>query len=333
MPNNMPNNMSQNMSNNVSSSMQSTSEEILADIQNLQQTEQGLFSSLETNANLTPEQQTKIINNINQITNMRVNLYKTLSNVNGFFQNALKTSHGTLEDQSVAINIVEEELNRLKQSLKNLQTEKTNKLRIVEINNYYGDRYYEHSQLMKIVIFTLVPVIILTFLKRNDLLPSFIYNALLVIIAAIGGYFFWKRIASIWSRDPMYYDEYNWYFDPSAAPAPSGNTTDPWLNKNSSFGTCIGQMCCSSGQTYDASLNQCIGDSTVMPMIMHSSSSSSPSPPSPSPSPSPSSSMENIVNSVLSKDSSTNNYKFNSMFSPPPAASNTKSFTTYQGFR
>lgn len=319
----MSNNMSNNMSTNVSSSMQSTSEEILADIQNLQQTEQGLFSSLETNANLTPDQQTKIINNINQITNMRVNLYKTLSNVNGFFQNALKTSHGTLEDQSVAINIVEEELNRLKQSLKNLQTEKTNKLRIVEINNYYGDRYYEHSQLMKIVIFTLVPVIIITFLNRNDLLPSFIYYALLVIIAAIGGYFFWKRIASIWSRDPMYYDEYNWYFDPSAAPAPSGNTTDPWLNKNSTFGTCIGQMCCSNGQTYDASLNQCIGDSTVMPMaanMMHSSSNSS-------------SSMENIVNNVLSKDSSTNNYKFNSMFSPPPAASNSKSFTTYQGFR
>jgi hypothetical protein len=172
-------------------------------------------------------------------------------------------------------------------------------------------------------------------LKRNDLLPSFIYYALLVIIAAIGGYFFWKRIASIWSRDPMYYDEYNWYFDPSAAPAPSGNTTDPWLNKNSSFGTCIGQMCCSNGQTYDASLNQCIGDSTVMSMAANMMNPSSPSSnPSSSPSSNPSSSsMENIVNNVLSKDSSTNNYKFNSMFSPPPAASNSKSFTTYQGFR
>jgi len=29
-------------------------------------------------------------------------------------------------------------------------------------------------------------------------------------------------------------------------------------------GTCIGEYCCSDGQTWDASLNQCIGSSNVV---------------------------------------------------------------------
>jgi hypothetical protein len=293
--------------------MQATSEEILNDIQNLQETEQGLFNSLETNSNLTTEQRDQIMQNISQITNMRVNLYQALSNVNGFFQNTLRTSHGTLEDQSVAIRIVEQELNRMKQGLQTLQTEKTNKLRLVEINTYYGDKYAEHSQLMKIVIFTLVPIIILTLLKRNDLIPSVIYYSLTVVIAAIGAYFFWKRMASVLSRDSIYYDEYNWQFNPGDLPKPSGDKKDPWLS-NGNLGTCIGPMCCSTGQTYDASLNQCVGDSTVMvPAAMNSSL------------------KESFVNHVLSKDSSTNNYKSGNIFSNP-TPSNTKSFAFNKWF-
>ena len=59
-------------------------EQILNDIQSLQKMEQDLFSSLETNTNLTPQQQQKIIEKMNQITNMRINLYKTLNGVNDF---------------------------------------------------------------------------------------------------------------------------------------------------------------------------------------------------------------------------------------------------------
>ena len=48
-----------------------------------------------------------------------------------------------------------------------LNLKKNNKMRLVEINDYYGDKYAEHSQLMKIVIFTLIPVIILAILNKN----------------------------------------------------------------------------------------------------------------------------------------------------------------------
>jgi polysaccharide deacetylase 2 family uncharacterized protein YibQ len=76
--------------------------------------------------------------------------------VNNYFESALNTSIGSLKEQVVAIGIVENELNRAKKRLEILEEEKNNKIRLVEINNYYGDKYAEHSQLMKIVIFILI---------------------------------------------------------------------------------------------------------------------------------------------------------------------------------
>jgi hypothetical protein len=253
------------LSNSQSPNVQGNIEQILNDIESLQQLEQPLLNSLETNPNLTPQEQQKIIEKMNQISNMRINLYETTGNVNTFFQNALTSSVGTLKEQVVAIGIVENELNQSKKRLELLESERNNKIRLVEINNYYGDKYAEHSQIMKIVIFTLIPVIILVVLNNKGILPTSIYTALLIIISAIGGYFFWIRLASIISRDNMNYQEYNWYFDPNSAPTPSSSSSsssDPWANQNATS-TCIGQACCSTGQIWDSSLNQCTGSSTV----------------------------------------------------------------------
>jgi len=238
-------------------------EQILNDIQTLQQMEQQLFNNLETNTNLSPQQQQEIIEKMNQISNMRINLYQTLSGVNSFFQNALSSSVGTLKEQTVAIGIVENELNQAKKRLEALEAEKNNKIRLVEINDYYGDRYAEHSQLMKIIIFILVPVIILAILNNKGILPNIIYYVLLVIICAIGGYYFWIRYFSMITRNNMNYQEYDWYFDPASAPTSSGGVSDPWLSNDLDFGTCVGQACCSTGQIWDPSINQCIGTSTV----------------------------------------------------------------------
>jgi hypothetical protein len=242
--------------------MSHNNEQILSDIQSLQQMEQQLFTSLETNTNLTSEQQQQIVDKMNQLSNMRINLYQTLGGVNNFFQNALSSSVGTLREQTVAIGIVESELNKSKQRLASLETEKNNQIRLVEINNYYGDKYAEHASLMKIIIFMLLPVIILVFLNNKGILPNTIYYILIVIVSAIGTYYLWHRFASIIMRDNMNYDEYNWWFDPSKAPIDSGVISeDPWLSLNMP-GTCIGEFCCSENQKYDTKLNKCLNSAT-----------------------------------------------------------------------
>ena len=66
-----------------------TNDQLVTDIQSLQTMEQELFSSLENNPNLTNEQQQKIVEKMNQLSDMRINLYQTLSGVNNYYQNAL----------------------------------------------------------------------------------------------------------------------------------------------------------------------------------------------------------------------------------------------------
>jgi hypothetical protein len=231
--------------------------DILSDISSLQQLEQDLFSTLETNTNLTQDQINQTINQINSLSSMRIELYQSLGSINYFYQDSLESSLGTLKEQANAIGIIESELNQSKKRLDILETDKNNKIRLIEINDYYGEKYAEHSQLMQLIIFTLIPIIIITILKKKEILPEKIYYILLVIICIFGGYFFWIKYMSIITRDNMDYQEYDWYFDPNTGPPPSTtNITDPWGNLPQPV--CVGADCCSSTEVYDASLNQCV---------------------------------------------------------------------------
>lgn len=251
-------------SNTQLPNVQDNTTQILNDIQSLQTIEQQLFNSLEENTGLTTDQQKKIVEKINNISKMRVNLYETLNGVNSFFKSALSNSKGTLTEQTAAIDIVEKELNTSKKRLKVLEEEKNNKIRLVEINDYYGQKYAEHSDLMKIIVIMLIPILILAILFNKGILPSKVYYILIAIIALIGAIFIWRTVFSIILRDPMNYQEYNWYFDPSTAPTSTSTTsTDPWASETSNFGNCIGDACCSDGLVYDSTLNQCIISTTT----------------------------------------------------------------------
>jgi hypothetical protein len=267
--------------------MEETNNQILTDIQNLQAIEQEMFSDLEENPDLTQQQQQAIVQKINQISSMRLNLYQTLNGVTGYFQNSLYNTQGTLKEQEAAINIVEDELNRAKEKLRILEEEKNNKIRLIEINTYYGEKYQEHAELMKIIIFTLVPIIILAILNNKGLIPNSIFYGLVTIIAIVGAYYMWVRLASIWSRSNMNYQEYNWpvYQPVGTATSPSQTATndDPWDNGvyiNTGTGTgCEDQSCCATGTTYDASINQCIvtGSTPPTPSPASATQSSTPS--------------------------------------------------------
>jgi hypothetical protein len=64
--------------------------------------------------------------------------------------------------------------------------------------------------------------------------------------------------------DNMNSQSYDRFFDPNSPPSSSASpsTTDPWASP-AGMGTCVGQNCCSTGQTWDNKLNQCVGSSSV----------------------------------------------------------------------
>jgi hypothetical protein len=245
----------------------------LNNISDLQNIEKGYFSKLNDSLmqnSLTPEEKDMLVQKINEISQMRVNLYKNLNGMYSFYHTNVASTRNTIEEQSVAIDIVEKELNEAKLRMKAVEEEKYNKLRLVEINNYYGQQYSEHTSIMKLIIMICVPVLLLTILLNRGILPRNLYTILIIVIVVVGVIYMWRYIISAVSRDNMNYQEYNWNFKPQDAPAIDTNVVpvNPWASKSN--GTCSGQACCDDGYTYnsDPMVNKCVTTASLTQSTM-----------------------------------------------------------------
>ena len=252
-----------NSSDSNFSSMQERNQQTLGDIKNLQDIEKELYNSLEKNATtniLTQEEKDQIVNKIKEISQMRLNLYANLKDVYSFFQQNVSSSRTTLAEQMMAIDIVENELTESKRRLQLLEDDKYNKLRLVEINTYYGKKYNAHANIMKTVVIICIPLLILGVLANQGILPQNIGNVLMATIIVIGVFAIGVQLIDISNRDNMNYDEYDWNFNPSDAPTEDNDTTlenNPWEFQSMSL-QCVGADCCNEESTYDTEKNLCI---------------------------------------------------------------------------
>ena len=240
----------------ISEDDSSATENIITNISELQDMEQQLINSLDASPSLSAIQKEQILAKIRQISTIRANLYATIGDLNDNYVNKLSSSQNILGDQLAAIQIVENGLEESKNSLQETEDIKNNAQRMIEINSYYGEKYAESTDLMKIIIYMLIPIIILAMLNRYNLLPNTVYYVLVAIIVFIALIYLGYKLSSIWSRNNMEYDVYDWNFDAKDAPVPGESVDAPWVSGLPY--TCIGQRCCSEGLNWDSTLGQCV---------------------------------------------------------------------------
>jgi hypothetical protein len=245
----------------MTDNLQERNDQIINNIKKLQDTEMKLYDSLESRS-LNTDQQKQIIDRINQISQMRMNLYASLKDMVSYYQQDVSDSRNAMNNQMVSVDIIENELNDSKRRLNLLESQKNNKMRLVEINTFYGKQYDAHKEIMKVVVFICIPVLILTVLANKGILPPRINSLLIGIIIIIGLIIIGSKIIDISNRDNMNFDEYNWYFNKDEAPtsstetqAESDGSSDPWETTTS---TCVGAECCYDNSTYDETQNRCI---------------------------------------------------------------------------
>ena len=248
------------MSGNIAST---TYTNIQDDITILQNDLNMLTLIRDTYPGMSPDQRGGVNRVIAEKTQMLQNAQERLIGLGSVFSKVYNQSTDVLSDQKQAQKIVSGELASTTTNLSVLEDTKNSKIRQVEINNYFAQKYDEQSQLMKIIIYTLVPIIILAIINKkiNLLLPDNIYYILVAIIMLLGIFFFLKRLRNMLSRNNMNYQELNWQFDPNKAPPSNGKEPiNPWANMSGmSIGTCFGSDCCVEGvQKYDAEQNKCV---------------------------------------------------------------------------
>jgi hypothetical protein len=238
------------------------SQQTISGITDLQTIEMKLYASLDNNK-LTAEQRSLIIDKINQIAQTRMSMYQGISNMSSSYQQTLATTNNSLQEQMLAIDIVENELNQAKRRLNLLEAQKNNKLRMVEINTYYGKQYSAYKDIAKNIVYICILVLIVVILGKKGILPPNIYITLNGMIITIGAIIIGKQLIKLSNKDNINYDQYNWYFNKAAAPVPPvassslSSSSDPWSMPTIA---CVGSTCCdeAKGFAYDSTQNMCI---------------------------------------------------------------------------
>lgn len=257
-------NQSQSVANTGSINFSQGSEQTISNISDLQTVEMKLYENLDNNK-LTPEARSRIIDKINEIAQTRMTLYQGISNMASSYQQNLATSNNTLQEQMLAIDIVENELNVAKRRLNLLEEQKYNKLRLVEINTYYGKQYNAYKDVAKNIVYLCILVLIIVILGKKGILPPNIYVTLNGLVIVVGIVIIGKQIIKLSNRDNMNFDEYDWYFNKSLAPVDTtggltgtgSSSSDPWATPSLA---CVGATCCNQadGFIYDSTQNMCV---------------------------------------------------------------------------
>ena len=257
-------------------------QEVLNQIDKLQVRERKLINELEgasSVAGFSPDNPEilKILADINTISKTREALFNSIVGKLSILQDGVAESRVDLVSQMTLLKVVEDQLNKVKSQMSSLQNRNDTKMRLVQINTYYGKRYESQTQVMKKIIIVCIPLIVLFVLKKKGLIPELISNYLLAITIVIGSIYVVRDIWEIHTRSNMNFDEYDWKYDDPSNHAPSIweynkknllKVENPFKNLLNNLGICVGDDCCSDGLFFDKKKQKC-----VVPSDMNSTNS------------------------------------------------------------
>jgi hypothetical protein len=245
-------------------SLQERNSQTLANIQSLQESEQELYQKLDDNT-ISTEQRTRIVMKINEISQMRLNLYETLKDIYENYGTNVTNAATLSKQQLMAAKIVEKQLNESKVRMNALDLKKNNALRMVEINTYYGKQYNAQARIMKTIAIGCIPIAVASLLANKGIVSEKIYAFIVAIILVVIMLMVGRQYIDMRNRDDMNYDEYDWYFNASTAPSSTAATgatgtgeDEVWASEPEA--TCTGAACCYEGSRFDEGLNVCVAN-------------------------------------------------------------------------
>ena len=149
-------------------------------------------------------------------------------------------------------------------NLTEVDQNKNNNLRQIEINNYYALRNKAFIDIFKTIIMFSIPLMILAVLSKIIVIPRSIISGASLIVIFLLIVIIIRRIISINSRDPRNFNNFTIPFDPNQKEledAGRSSSMSDILKKefNGSFG-CFNDACCGTGMKFDSAKKKCMLD-------------------------------------------------------------------------
>lgn len=211
--------------------IEAKNESIQQNIEQLRSIKDDLIHNLNNgiaNNSLSQSQITDYADKMDAIDKIVLGLNQNQIDLYSFFQKNIASTAKSIEEQGYATTIVSSELKNTTMKLGDIDQTKANKLRLIEINDYYSEQYLDRTNIMKSIILVCIPLIILTILKNKGLLNKSVFTILIIIIIVVGGIYLLKLFLKAVSHNNMQYQQYDWNFNIDAAPPvdtslPGGN--------------------------------------------------------------------------------------------------------------
>ena len=166
-----------------------TVEGVLEAIEGSQVEQQQLYDQLNTLSgdDESIAKQNEILDRINRLSMIRGTLFATLEQMYQRLGGRVATTRGVLADQITVAKVMEQQLVEAKRSLDQVVGTQDNKMRMVEVNTYYADKYRAQSGLMQLIIIVVVVFLVLVILLKRKLMPERLGAVLLIAVFIIGG--------------------------------------------------------------------------------------------------------------------------------------------------
>lgn len=242
----------------AASSMNARQQGIINNIAKIQDIERELLGKL--NGEMSASDRSEIVRQINDLAKARGDLYNNMNDFSSQLETVASERRNALVQNSVAVNVIRDQIANSSNTLDGLQQEKSNKMRLVEINNYYGKKYEFQTDIMKIIILTCVPVLVISILLKKGFIPNLIATGLIILIVAAGVIAVARKVIDLNRRNSFNFDQYDHPFNPyavSVTKTESTNLAD--INKLENPFLCIGPACCTDGATvWDDTTKKCI---------------------------------------------------------------------------
>jgi hypothetical protein len=205
------------------------------------------------------------LNDIKANVKTQSDLYRVAAEISELNATAAAVAADYENSRNLLSDVASEQLAEARANAEELISANDGKKRMIELNTYYGKRFNAQAGVVKLFIYTCVPVLILAILANAGLIPTTIAGFIIVIIIVTGLIYIYGAVSDINRRSKMNFDEYEWEFDPSRV----GNMSNPNPNYVSKGGMgagigsgCANGDCCGPNTLWDPNSGICNAQGT-----------------------------------------------------------------------
>lgn len=231
----------------------------MKDIQDLQRLEKDYYQKLTdglTTGTISDEDKTYYMEKIDELSKMRIHLYKNLNNTFHLYHTGVVSTVDTFVEETAALKIVDEEIRDAQRKLALIQEDQVDKMRQAEISRYYTEKYMDQTSLLKWIVLFSLPLIVLLILRRRGVIPRDTANILLIFFIVVAVIVMYIKFRFSYTRSNMVYDQFDFKAPSSSTSSTTDSSMDPWNNPLTDFTGCLSKSLKNSNSSDSNSSNE-----------------------------------------------------------------------------